>query len=58
LQLGFVETSAAKNGRVFVVGGDIFGPDPEHQKRLHVRTLRDRGQTLPKLRASASREQL
>ena len=40
-QLAFVEASAAKNGGVLVVGGDILGPDPEHQERLHVRTLRD-----------------
>ena len=45
LQPAFVEASAAKNGGVLAVGGDILGPDPEHQERLHVRTLRDQCQT-------------
>jgi hypothetical protein len=40
-QLSFVESSAAQHGGIFVVGGNILGPDPQHQERLHVRTLRD-----------------
>ena len=46
-QLALVESSAAQHGGVFVVGSDILGPDPEHQERLHVRTLRDQCQTPP-----------
>ena len=45
LQLAFVQPSAAEHGGVLVVGSDVLGPDPEHQERLHVRTLRDRCQT-------------
>jgi len=45
LQLTFVETSAAKHGSVLVIGGDVLGPDCEHQEGFHVRTLRDRCET-------------
>jgi hypothetical protein len=45
LQLAFVETSTAKHGGVLVVGGDVLGPDCEHQEGFHVRTLRDRCET-------------
>jgi GNAT superfamily N-acetyltransferase len=45
MQLVFIKTGAAKHGGVFVVGGDVLGPDSEHQERLHVRTLRDQCQT-------------
>jgi hypothetical protein len=48
-QLSFVETSAAQHGGVLVVGGNVLGPDPKHQERLHVRTLRDRCQISPTL---------
>jgi GNAT superfamily N-acetyltransferase len=44
-QLSFVEASAAQHRGVLVVGGNILGPNPEHQERLHVRTLRDWCQT-------------
>ena len=45
LQLAVVETGAAQDGGVLVVGGDILGPDCEHQEGFHVRTLRDRCET-------------